>query len=200
MKTWIVTGGAASGKSLLCQTLGEIVPCSAFFGSDETVHSLLARPDVIALLSAEFGPGVLDSDGCVNRSALREVVFTDAGARSKLEAILHPLVFEALMTRHDALVRGRKSELLIAEVPLFYESCATFPADLVIVVATGATLQQERLTGLRGLDQSTAERIRSAQWPLSRKLESADKVVWNEGNRALLTLQAQILVQQLDPP
>jgi len=46
--------------------------------------------------------------------------------------------------------------------------------------------------------RTAAERIGSAQWPLSRKLEPADVVVWNEGSLSLLNLQARILVQQLD--
>lgn len=68
----------------------------------------------------------------------------------------------------------------------------------MIVVAVGTTVQMERLTGQRGLDVATAERICAAQWPLSRKLEAANKVIWNEGSSELLKLQAQLLLQQLD--
>ena len=105
------------------------------------------------------------------------------------------VVRKALTALKARLEEGRNTQLLIAEVPLFYESAGEFPADLVIVVATEGTMQQQRLTGPRNLDPDTAGRIRSAQWPLSRKLEPADIVVWNEGSLPLLSLQARILVQ-----
>lgn len=199
MKTWIVTGGVASGKSQLCNVIKDLVPASKLFNSDEVVHSLLASADTARVLSAEFGAGILDNEGRISRSALRALVFDDARARQRLEELLHPQVFRALQDLREHLTHDRNTQLLIAEVPLFYESSAEFPADTVIVVASGATMQQERLTGPRSLDPDTAERIRAAQWPLSRKLEPADKIVWNEGSMTLLKLQAQILVQQLDP-
>jgi dephospho-CoA kinase len=199
MKTWIVTGGVASGKSQLCGHLKELVPDSIFFSSDEVVHGLLDEAESTQAISHEFGAGILEEEGRVSRAALRRLVFADPKARKRLESLLHPRVYRALEQMKDRLEQDRNTQLLIAEIPLFYEASAEFPADLVIVVATGATLQQERLTGPRSLDPDTAERIRAAQWPLSRKLEPADRIVWNEGSLALLKLQAKILVQQLDP-
>lgn len=198
MKLWIVTGGIASGKSLFCQQLQEAVPASVLFSSDGVVHELLQTPALAAEIAAEFGPTVLAPSGGIDRQGLRAAVLEEGGARKRLEAILHPAVYRALESLRSQLDQKRNTQLLIAEVPLFYESRGQFPADLVIVVATGATLQQERLTGPRSLDPVTAERFRAAQWPLSRKLDPADKIVWNEGSLTLLELQARLLVQQLD--
>jgi dephospho-CoA kinase len=198
MKVWIVTGGVASGKSRFCQYLAEATRSSVVFDSDRCVHDLLATQGVAERVAAEFGPGVLDASHRIDRKALGAVVFGDDAARKRLEAILHPEVARALATLRTRLEQERNTQLLIAEVPLFYESSGEFPADLVIVVATEGTMQQQRLTGPRNLDPDTAGRIRSAQWPLSRKLEPADVVVWNEGSLPLLSLQARILVQQLE--
>ena len=198
MKTWIVTGGIASGKTLFSQMLRRALPSAALFSSDEAVAALLKDPEVIMRLKQTFGAQILTESGEISRTALRQIVFQDNDRREELEAILHPLVYAALERFQAELAGGRNTQLLIAEVPLFYESRGEFPSALVIVVATGATLQQERLTGPRSLDPDTAERIRAVQWPLSRKLDPADKVVWNEGSLPLLELQAQILVQQLD--
>ena len=200
MKTWIVTGGVASGKSAFCKQVANLVPGAEFFNSDEAVHALMGRKEVRAAIGATFGVSVLNDDGSVSRHRLRERVFADADARRQLEALLHPLVYQELSAQRERLTHGRNCQLLVAEVPLFYESGQDFSADWVIVVATGATLQQERLTATRGLEVNTVERIRAAQWPLHRKLERADKVVWNEGSIALLRLQAEILVNQLDTP
>jgi dephospho-CoA kinase len=199
MKTWIVTGGAASGKSTFARLLHELAESALHFSSDETVHELLGRPEVVEKLKAAFGPQILDAAGAVDRGKLREIVFKEGAEspRRLLEGILHPLVRTELeKLREEGGVK--KAQLLIAEVPLFYESAYDYQADLVIVVAVGPAIQMERLTGQRGLDKATAERICAAQWPLSRKLDAADKVIWNEGSAELLKLQAQLLLQQLD--
>lgn len=199
MKVWIVTGGVASGKSTFCRLLSEACPGAAvIFDSDRCVHELLSTPAVAAQVADAFGRHVLNTQGTVDRQALRSVAFADDAARRRLESILHPGVVHALATLKAELEGQRNTQLLIAEVPLFYESSREFPADLVIVVATEGAMQQQRLTGPRSLDPDTAERIRSAQWPLSRKLEPADIVVWNEGSLPLLRLQARLLVQQLE--
>jgi dephospho-CoA kinase len=198
MKMWIVTGGVASGKSQFCKLLLEAASSAVVFDSDRCVHELLGSPDVAERVAAEFGPGVLQPTGEVDRQALRAIVFGDETARKRLESLLHPEVVRSLTTLRTRLAGERNTQVLIAEVPLFYESVGEFPADLVIVVATEGAMQQQRLTGPRNLDPDTAGRIRSAQWPLSRKLEPADIVVWNEGSLPLLSLQATILVQQLE--
>lgn len=198
MKVWIVTGGVASGKSQFCTLLAGAAASAVVFDSDGAVHELLEDADVARQVGDAFGPGVFDAASKVSRSALRALVFGNEENRKRLEAILHPGVYRALASLKARLEQERNTQLLIAEVPLFYEAAAEFPADLVIVVATEATMQQQRLTGPRNLDPDTAERIRSAQWPLSRKLELADIVVWNEGSLSLLSLQARILVQQLE--
>jgi dephospho-CoA kinase len=198
MKVWIVTGGVASGKSQFCRLLADAAPGVVVFDSDRCVHELLGTPAIAHRIAAEFGGGVLQATGEVDRQALRAIVFGNETARKRLESLLHPEVVQALTTLRDRLTGERNTQVLIAEVPLFYESVGEFPADLVIVVATEGAMQQQRLTGSRNLDPDTAGRIRSAQWPLSRKLEPADIVVWNEGSLPLLSLQARILVQQLE--
>ena len=134
----------------------------------------------------------------MNRTLLRTRVFASDVARRKIEALLHPLVYDRLeMARVAAAAEG--VQLFIAEIPLFYEGSRTFPADRVILVAAGDASQLRRMMESRGLDESTAQHILAAQLPLARKLELAATVVWNEGSRELLQSQAQILLQPSDP-
>ncbi len=200
MKTWIVTGGAASGKSTFASLLASLTEGAELYSSDASVHRLMGEAEVIAQLTGEFGRQIAGADGGIDRARLRELVFKDAsgGLRRRLEGILHPLVREDFARVKAAAEAGKKTQLLIAEVPLFYESGHDYQADLVIVVAVGTAVQTERLTGPRGLDLATADRIRAAQWPLPRKLDAADRVIWNEGSPELLKLQAQLLLQQID--
>lgn len=197
MKIWIVTGGAASGKSTFCRLLAELSSRVVVFSSDEAVHQIYQTPELAAALAGVLDPSVVGQDGLVSRTALRDLAFRDPGVRQKLEQFLHPQVYKKL---YDLVQRTReagKAQVLIAEVPLFYESASDFPADAVIVVASEARVQHDRMTGERGLNADTAQRILDIQWPLRRKLELADKVVWNEGSHELLRSQAQLLLQQL---
>ncbi len=197
MKTWIVTGGAATGKSAFCKVVLELEPTARLASSDEMVHELLAEPQTAQAVARLFGADVLEASGEVNRSVLRSRVFASEAARKDLEALLHPLVYALLeKARSSAATEG--VQLFIAEIPLFYEGSRNFPADRVILVAADDASQIRRMMETRGLDASTAQSILAAQLPLARKLELATTVVWNEGSLELLHSQAQLLLQSTD--
>jgi dephospho-CoA kinase len=198
MKTWVVTGGAATGKSSFCKAVLDLEPRARLTSSDEIVHGLLAEAQTARAVAELFGREILEPGGGVNRALLRTRVFASEQDRQKLEALLHPLVYDRLEKARSAAV-AEGVQLFIAEIPLFYEGSRTFPADRVILVAAGDASQQRRMMETRGLDESTAQLILAAQLPLARKLELATTVVWNEGSRELLQSQAQILLQPSDP-
>ncbi len=198
MKTWVVTGGAATGKSSFCKAVLEIEPGARLASSDEMVHELLAEPQTARAVADVFGNDILEPSGRVNRALLRARVFASDDGRKRLEALLHPLVYFRL-EKARAAAAAEGAQLFIAEIPLFYEGARTFPADRVILVAAGDASQQRRMIETRGLDESTAQLILATQLPLARKLELADTVVWNEGAPELLQSPAQIHLQPSDP-
>ncbi len=199
MISWIVTGGVGCGKSALTACLCALVPGTRLFSADEAVGRILELPEVQGAIEQAFGAQVLTVGGAgpqVNRSALREIIFHDEGARRKLEAITHPAVLADLdASRREALAAG--AELFLAEVPLYYEIGGTVEADLVIVVAASRTMQARRLMERRGLDEAMIERILRSQWPIEAKVERADTVIWNEGELTALEAQALTLARQL---
>ena len=198
MKTWVVTGGAATGKSSFCKAVLELEPAARLASSDEIVHELLTEAETARAVACAFGTDVLEESGEVNRAVLRTRVFASEEARNKLESLLHPLVYARLgKARDEAAAEG--VQLFIAEIPLFYEGSRTFPADRVILVAADDASQLRRMMETRGLDAATAQLILAAQLPLARKLELATTVVWNEGSLELLQSQAQLLLQPTDP-
>lgn len=199
VKTWIVTGGAASGKSSFCKLLAGMSSKVAYYSSDRAVHELFESKEVKDHLVELFGSKVLKEDREVDREWLRQRVFADATERKKLESLLHPLAFLKLEELRNRLESEGNTQLLIAEVPLFYETGREFPADLVIVVAVSPDVQRQRMMENRGLNSVEAARILDAQLPLVSKLERADKVVWNEGHHDLLSRQAQLLLHQVIP-
>ncbi len=197
MKIWVVTGGAACGKSHLCKILKSCYDKTTIFSSDEAVTQLLFEEDVKNEIALNLGQYLLLEDGNLDKKALRAAVFSDENLRLKLESILHPRVFAQLELMARKLALESEMQLLIAEVPLFYESKHELTVDLTIVVATGATVQMKRLIQERGLEASIAKGLLQAQMPLKSKMELADIVIWNEGSEEALKLQAQILMQQI---
>src|ERR1700730_8949588 len=81
------------------------------------------------------------------------------------------------------------SEFFYADIPLLYETGGETLCDRVVVVACSRDIQLERLLQRGKIDRAAAEKIIDAQMPLSEKMNRADHVVWNNGERALLADQ-----------
>ena len=198
MQTWVVTGGAATGKSTFSRILvaGLSDGPACVFSSDACVRELLEDPRVAKKVFTKLDAGIATPDGSIDRGKLRNRIFASDRDRKSLEAILHPMVFAAAeAARNKALNDGAK--LFIAEIPLFYETHSSFPADRIILVAASDIIQKRRMIETRGLDDATAQRILDSQLPLAKKLELATTVIWNEGSQEMLQAQATTLLQQL---
>ncbi|MCP5560224.1 MAG: dephospho-CoA kinase [Verrucomicrobiaceae bacterium] len=196
MRRWVITGGLACGKSSVTELLRHYVPEAAMFSCDAAVHELLDKPEVGAQIGKTFGAGVLAANGiAVNRDALRAVVFESEEKRLALESILHPLVLGNL-ERSALAAAGTGRNLFVAEVPLYYEIGESVPADLVITVACSRELQKRRMKERRRLDDATCEQMLATQWPVEVKIDKADVVLWNDGERNALEDQVLLLANQ----
>lgn len=200
MKSWIVTGGIGCGKSSVTRLLAShLLPKpEAVFSADQQVQILLEAPETLKKLRLQLGEGAvtfLDGKERANREWIRKTVFADDQKRIVLEKILHPGVLIALEKARDKQRTG-VANLFLAEVPLHYEIGSSVSADLIIVVAASQTVQKRRLMESRGLDQSIIEKMLRAQWPIEAKVEKADVVIWNDGDRAALEAQVLTLARQ----
>ena len=91
-----ITGNIACGKTSVGKVLLEL-GAERYIDADAVVHNLYLSGQPIAVRLAEtFGPRVLAPDGSVDRKALGDIVFQDAGAMRRLEAIVHPAVGRAI--------------------------------------------------------------------------------------------------------
>lgn len=198
MKTWIVTGGAATGKSSFSQLLVKIGGDQVrYFSCDEKAKSLWEVPSCVEEVKLLLGNEVLDERGGLDRVKVREKVFNDPNLRVGLEQIFHPIILEALEAERAHLLEAGKTEVFLAEVPLHYEIQESVKADTVIVVATSQTVQVARLIDRRKLDAITAENLLKAQLPLNVKVNKADSVVWNDGSQTMLEAQALMILSDL---
>lgn len=139
-----------------------------------------------------FGPAFFLPDGRLNRAELARLVFTDVNARRRLEAILHPRICSALRS----WIQERKSEgsrLITVVVPLLYEVGMEKEVDVVICVACTKETQYFRLRQ-RGWSEGEIVARNSAQWPIEKKMELADFVIWTEGDLQLVERQVDRII------
>ena len=91
-----ITGNIACGKTTVGHMLLEL-GAERYIDADAVVHRLYLAGQPIAVKVAQaFGPAVVAADGSVDRKALGAVVFYDAEAMRRLEAIVHPAVSVAM--------------------------------------------------------------------------------------------------------
>jgi len=153
---------------------------------------VLTSPTIIAAVSARYGQGVLNSDSGIDRALLATKVFADDGERRWLEGLTHPALFAIWRTMLATAPKAR----WVFEVPLLFEQGLENWFDFTVCVACSRDQQLVRLER-RGLSRELAGQRISKQLPLARKIELADKVLWNDGSAAFLQAQVDTLVASL---
>lgn len=144
-----------------------------------------------------FGNEIIGADGRLDRDRLAGVVFADAAARARLEAIVHPRIAQLW---HDQVQAWRKEgrPLGVVVIPLLFETGVEDEFDSVVCVACSAETQQKRLLSR---DWTTGEiaRRNAAQLPVDQKIARSHYVVWNEGDLDLMAEQLSRIIPSLDP-
>jgi dephospho-CoA kinase len=147
------------------------------------VHELFRTPEVLTEIAERF-PGVIDSEGEVDRRQLGDLVFHSEEQRRVLENLLHPRVLERVETWIEQHQNGTSFGLV--EVPLLYEVDFPLKRDVDVVVACSEQTQIERLSRREGIDGRVRGRI-AAQLPIPEKIFRAEVVIWNEGSLGTLS-------------
>ena len=140
----------------------------------------LTEPGQPALreIAQRFGPLVLSADGQLNRAELARVVFANAGARTDLEAILHPRIRAAWEAEAQGW-RAAGREIGAILIPLLFETGAETRFDAIICVACSEASQWQRLRARSWSDDQIRQRV-AAQWPVEKKIARSDFVVWTD--------------------
>jgi len=184
-----LTGGIGSGKSTVAARLAALG--AAVVDTDAIAHALTgAGGAAMPAIRAAFGGAMLAPDGALDRAAMRTLAFADAGARARLEAILHPAI-RAEADRQLGLGAGAYAVLV---VPLLFETGGYAKrVARSLVVDCPEALQLERAAARPGLTAGRVREIMDAQWPRWRRLQCADDVVWNGGAESGLGPQCERL-------
>ncbi len=175
-----LTGGIGSGKSTVLSILA--ARGAATVDADAVSRSVTA-PGGAAIdpIAQAFGADFIAADGSLDRARMRAQVYADAGARKRLEAIIHPLVQEEI-AQHDARARAAGARCLVYDVPLLVESGRwRAQLDRVLVVDCTADTQVRRVMARSGLSPEEVQAIIAAQAPRALRLAAADAVIFNDG-------------------
>ncbi|PZS17962.1 MAG: dephospho-CoA kinase [Pseudonocardiales bacterium] len=174
-----LTGGMGSGKSMVAARLAQ---CGAAIIDSDRIARDVVEPGTAGLraVTDQFGENVLAADGTLDRSALAARVFSDAEARGRLNAIVHPLV----AARSAELVAAVPAEaIVVQDIPLLVEVGAAAGFPLVIVVFADAAVRQRRLIEQRGMAPSDAAARLAAQATDVQRRAVADIWLDNSGCR-----------------
>ncbi|MFA7343947.1 MAG: dephospho-CoA kinase [Terrimicrobiaceae bacterium] len=183
-----ITGSIASGKSTFRDLLVPILPAQAV-DADAVARNLLeGDPEVRAEVLASISPRAFNPDGSPDRAEIRRIIYSDPGAKARLEGILHPRVRVTWLEAAELAKTGNRH--LLVDIPLLFETGAAPHFDFVITVACSPDIQQARLAA-RGLDAALARKIILTQMPVTGKIERSSHVVWNDGAISALKDQAE---------
>ena len=171
-----LTGGIASGKSLASDrlaALGAAVVDTDVISREQTAAGMPALGDIVR----EFGQDLVAADGGLDRVRLRALVFSDSGARKKLEAVLHPRIRTAAWER----ATQTPGSYLVMVIPLLVETGFTGGIDRVLVIDAPRELQLKRLRERDGATFRQAQAIVAAQATRRQRRAAADDLLLNDG-------------------
>lgn len=175
-----LTGNIGSGKSTVSRRLARL--------GAEVIDTDVVSRDVVApgteglkRIIAEFGPGVINEKGELDRAKMASVVFEKPGARKKLESIIHPEVMRVVGLRIGQYRGMGSAPLLVLEVPLLIESGMDRMVDEIWVVTVDREQQVERVMARSGLSRDEVLKRINAQMSQEEKCKYAHRIIDNSG-------------------
>jgi dephospho-CoA kinase len=180
VKTLGVTGGIGSGKTTVCRFL-EAEGAKVFYADIEAKRLMRENSDARTAIEAAFGPESYTDDGSLNRAYLADQVFSDPDKLEQLNAIVHPLVFEAFEAAKERAAED-DIPLLVHEAALLFEAGGDAHVDATAVVDAP---EADRVARVVERDDATPEQVRARmahQLPPAELRRRADYVIDNDGS------------------
>lgn len=173
-----LTGGIGSGKSLA----GNYFSAQGIDVIDADKISRSALDDnsnASKIVIEKLGEQILDNQGSIDREKLRTLVFNSASKKEELEAIVHPIVAQAIASE----VRSSSSDYCVIEVPLIYETNSMNNYDRIAVIDCDEATQISRVMQRDVVDQDSAKQILTNQCSRNERLSIANDVILNNGSK-----------------
>ena len=191
-----LTGGIGSGKSLVSQYLVEL-GAYIFEADNEAKKIIDTNKTTQNELIAEFGTDVLNAENKIDKKKLAKIAFQDEDHQSRLNAIIHPYVFDEIDSHFDKISSENNHSLFVVDAALIYESGADTHMDYIVVVSSHLKLRVSRVMERGGLTRDEFMRRMELQWPEEDKVHMADFVIPNNGTEEDLKSSTSYLFNQI---
>lgn len=188
-----LTGGIGSGKSTVARLFAELGV--NVVDTDEIAHQLTQTDGLaIPVIRADFGAEYITTAGSLDRTRMRQLIFSESAAKQKLENILHPLILAQSVAK---LADNPNAPYAILMAPLLFESPSFLQqVGRVLVVNCTEKNQILRVIQRSGLDEPEICAIIARQISSAERLARADDIIQNDGTQADLVNQVLALHQQ----
>ena len=182
-----LAGGIGSGKSTVAKYFRELG--IETIDADD-VARLVVEPGSPALqeIQQRYGDEILQSDGSLDRKALRQIVFHNAKEKAWLESVTHPAVREELQKQ----LQAAQSEYVLLVHPLLFETGQNRLCHFVIALDVPKDIQLQRVISRDNSDEKTALNIIQSQLSNQERLNKADFSLENAGN--INEMNAKVLI------
>ena len=181
-KVWRIglTGGIGSGKSTAARVLSAMG--ASVLDADAIARTVTATGGLaIEPLRAHFGDAVIDADGALDRNQMRALAFADPSAKQHLEAIVHPLVQQAIGQQAQAALDAG-AHVLVFDIPLLVESGRwRSQVDGVLVIDCSMDTQISRVQARNAWPREQIMAIIQSQASRAQRQAVADWIILNEG-------------------
>ncbi|MEX0623181.1 dephospho-CoA kinase [Saccharospirillum sp.] len=181
-----LTGGIGSGKSAasgVFESLG--VGC---VDADVVARDVVAKgTPALNAIAERFGTTILTSEGQLNRGFLRERIFTSVADKTWLEALLHPLIREQMLTQ----LQQQPPPYSVLVAPLLFENNLDALCDETVLIDVPESVQRQRVTQRDSVDEAQVQRIIDSQMSRADKQARATHCIENTGT--LEQLESAIL-------
>ena len=185
-----LTGGLATGKSFVGKTLEEL-GCY-WIQADALGHEVLepGGPAHAAVI-AEFGRGILNKDGTINRTRLADNVFGQPERLEVLNSLVHPHVLSIEEERIARFATGNPEGIVVVEAAILVETGGYKRFDRLIVTVCSEEQQIERALRREGATREQVEARLRRQMPIEDKVKLADYVVDTSGTKEETVVQVR---------
>lgn len=175
-----VTGGAGSGKSVVCERLRSH-GVSVILADELARRAVMPGMPAYEKIVAHFGTGILDDDKRINRARLRQVILRDQKKKQILESFVHPEVFRLMA--EDYMAAGEAgADVVAVEVPLLFEAGMESYFDYILTISVEREERIKRLMTRDQISREDAEALMQIQWPEEDKQKKSDYVIDNSGS------------------
>ena len=172
-----LTGGIGSGKSTVAKLFAErgvpVIDADAM-----ARKAVLPGKKALEQIKLIFGQDVISKSGELRRDYLREIIFNDNNKKTKLEAIIHPLVYEMI----EEAISHIDYPYCILSIPLLLETHTSFQVDEIVVVDAPEEMQISRTCQRDNTSKENVIKIINAQMDNTKRLELADEIITNDSD------------------